>query len=188
MTGQWKCAFTDNPNAAQQFILQYNSYINTDQQHISTTTTAPIDEEEDNHSNDSNKPFSFNLQNDQPTDSFTDNPVNFDGTTKWSFNSFADNASKNNDNNETNTSGGFSDINWSFDNKPQETTEQAEEKPIVGGDGDGNGDGERDENNGSKITCKPIVELNEVQVASGHENEELISEFKFTNYFDLERM
>eukprot|EP00486_Rosalina_sp_Unknown_P015649 CAMPEP_0201595086 /NCGR_PEP_ID=MMETSP0190_2-20130828/192206_1 /ASSEMBLY_ACC=CAM_ASM_000263 /TAXON_ID=37353 /ORGANISM="Rosalina sp." /LENGTH=1189 /DNA_ID=CAMNT_0048054955 /DNA_START=1369 /DNA_END=4938 /DNA_ORIENTATION=+ len=210
MVGEWKMQFSENEDAAQQFIDAFNESIhshdnNNNDGNQDTSATAPIDDQDDNKSNastqpfDNNKPFAFDIQNEKPKDSFTDNPVNFSGgdNNNWSFKGFDNkndtntngNNNNNNDTSSNNASGsGFGDINWSFDaNKAQQPTEEkAEDKPVddskdtsaIGGGNDA-----EEEDNGSKYTFKPIVQLDEVDVASGHENEELIKEFGFVKLF-----
>ena len=221
MEGNWKLAFTDNPTAAQQFVDLFNGHIdalhgnnnndnvpNANEVNQEVSTTAPIDDEEDNKSNDStkpftnsdindidpNKPFSFDIKNDKPKDSFTDdNPTDFGGKkTQWSFDT---NNSGSGSGNANETTSSFSNINWNFGQTNDEKVQDkpAEDKPtdnnnvdnsnVDNGKVDGNNNKGNDEDNGMEITFKPIANLEEQEVDTGHENEDLMKELKFVKLY-----
>jgi len=196
MVGKWKLQFTDDAAQASAFREIFNQHI--DAYHGGGGTAPTGDAEDANDDNLSTQPFTFSTTDEPKIDSFgPSSGIDFsaglsDATASNWATSFgnAQNLQTDADDSKDSNSNSFGNINWSFGNdKPENATANAtavtntgtaaapaktsEKKPEVGGDNEDNG----------TYTLKPIVQLEEVEVGTGHEDETLMAKVSYLKLY-----
>eukprot|EP01083_Nonionella_stella_P110404 322990_1 len=171
MVGKWKLCFMEDESMAQEFLNVFNQLIAasnaTDNTVIKDTEQKPI-------------PFSFTNDDDKAISSFVnqdDESFTFNSMNAQTVASWTDGFKQNDDVNATETSGSFANIQWDFSSKQQETQAQEDNETTD------NKPKKSEEDNMLKATFKPIVQLEEQKVDTGHENETLIAEIPFLKLY-----
>eukprot|EP01083_Nonionella_stella_P224958 800273_1 len=156
---------------AQEFLNVFNQLIAasnaTDNTVIKDTEQKPM-------------PFSFTNDDDKAISSFVnqdDESFTFNSMNAQTVASWTDGFKQNDDVNATETSGSFANIQWDFSSKQQETQAQEDNETTD------NKPKKSEEDNMLKATFKPIVQLEEQKVDTGHENETLIAEIPFLKLY-----
>eukprot|EP01083_Nonionella_stella_P015073 42191_1 len=171
MVGKWKLCFMEDESMAQEFLNVFNQLIAasnaTDNTVIKDTEQKPM-------------PFSFTNDDDKAISSFVnqdDESFTFNSMNAQTVASWTDGFKQNDDVNATETSGSFANIQWDFSSKQQETQAQEDNETTD------NKPKKSEEDNMLKATFKPIVQLEEQKVDTGHENETLIAEIPFLKLY-----
>jgi len=198
MVGKWKLHFLENAGAAQHFMRTFNEHIAA--HNANERALAGDDRETANDSTgaadggqcqDDNKQFAFDHNDEAPVEqSFTNQSSGgFGGdfsATAWS-NSFgvANDGGISRDEKESEAAGAgpesnsFGDINWSFGTESaaaNEAAAPASSEKVAPPQNE-------DEDNMRECTFKPIVSLEEQEVATGHENEELLAQCDYLKLY-----
>jgi len=192
MIGRWKFNFMDHRDAAEHFVRVFNDHIDgangVSGDAVNDTVGLHVDEEENQE--DDTKQFAFDHKAEAPVESsFTNTAASGFGdqfsASAWgsSFGGggVAGNDEKENAAHSNQESNSFANIDWGLggDNssgaaqQPAATTSTAA-KPAGGGN---------DEDNMAECTFKPIVQLEEQHVATGHENETMIAECEYAKLY-----